>query len=541
MADVDLPLQSEVVTSLPTELREDLAKRLSGDLFAFSKFVMGFTDMTMRAHGPMCVFLDHNSKQIKAAAMPRATFKSSIGTVARNLQKLTQSPNRTRLLVNESGGNVEKFLGMIRETAERNEMFRALYSSLIPRDFRKVPAWNSERLFFNREVNKPEASITSIGILGTWTSQHYDDITFDDLISEDAARQDKTMRETFERAKKFRSLFVHPTDSTLTILFTHWAFNDVYQQLFRIINPKLLAKLIRGAVEDDGPIFPERLSLEVLADIRQEIGEYDFSCLYMNNPRNVDIQDFNVNDLRFFTISDDRTHVILFDGDGNEHKRYHISQLDITATVDLAAAESGKSDRNAVTVCGCTPGNEALVLESWASRCTPIKLMEKIFELHRLWSPRVWGIEDVAYQAAYKHFVAFFAEHEDLYLNVKPIKALKRKETRIRGLQPVAATHRLYLQAGQLILRNELADFPLGAHDDAADSLSMQLQVWQTQMSERRWKRQAEVEQQVLSEIHSANLSLSGIHVDPDEVDLDYRPAWYDSYDVGIREKSLWG
>jgi hypothetical protein len=290
--------------------------------------------------------------------------------------------------------------------------------------------------------------------------------------------------------------------------------------------------LLRGAIENDEPIFPELLSWKTLAKVRQEQGEYMFSCLYMNNPRNSEIQDFNVDDLRFFELreSDGDQVVILLDGEGREFRRYYLSQLEIYGTVDLAAAETSASDRNAIAVVGICPTGEAVVLESWARRCTPIELMEKIFYLHRRFAPTKWGIEDTAYQKAYKYFVKDYADREGIYLNVVPVSVPKggggKFKPHIRGLQPIAATHRLYIQPTQHILRNELADYPLGEHDDAADALALQLQLWTNQMSPKRWNRYKEIEAEVIAEIEGQSQIFNPAYLlenrDPGD-DLDLR------------------
>jgi predicted phage terminase large subunit-like protein len=518
VSDVDLPFQATELQKFPSDFRNDFATEVAGDLYVFSKRIIGFKDMTERCHGPMCVFLDQNPAQIKACGMPRATFKTSVGTIARGLQRVIKNPNRTQAIWNESATNSQKFLRSIKHHAESNKVVRTLYSNVIPRDTRKV-SWNDTELEFVRETNVPEASITAMGVTSTVTSQHWDDITFDDIISEEAAASDKVMAEATERARKFRPLFVHPELSTLTINFTRWGFADSYSVLFREIG-SAMALLLRGAIENGESIFPERLSLSTLAQIRRELGEYMFSCLYMNNPRNAAVQDFNIDDLRFFDLReiDGQQVVILFDGEGREFRRYYLDQLEIYATVDLAGAEKVTSDSNAVTVCGITPTGEALVLSSWAKRCTPIDLMKHIFSMHRRFRPKVWGIEDVAYQKAFKYFVKDYAEREDLYLNVKPITALGKKETRIRGLQPIAATHRLYILPTQHTLRNELADFPLGEHDDAADSLSMQLQLWENQMSPARWKRYREVSNEIIRQIEVEHEVSSGRYLTAGDV-----------------------
>lgn len=528
----DIPFLDESVVKLPQDVRESLALKLQGDLYSFSKFVLGYRDMTVRAHGPMCTFLDGNPSKVKACGMPRNTFKSSIGTIARTMQRVIKNPDDTHLIANESATNAERFLGTIKQHAESNAVFRALYSSVIPKDTRAT-VWNNQSLRFNRDGIRPEPTVDAIGMTGTYTSRHYDHVNFDDIISEEASKSEKVMKDVTDRARKVRTLFRHPDISTLTIMFTRWLYGDTYETLFDLFKGRI-AKMIRGAIEDDGPIFPEFLSLETLAQIREELGEYAFSCMYMNSPRNEEVQDFNVQDLRWWRPDDTGLYAILLDKEGRELRRWLFAQLDITVTVDLASAEKLSDDRNAVTTCGVTPNGEIIVLDSWARRCSPIELIKYLIYINRRFSPRAFGIEDVAYQKAFKTFLADYAANETdpIYFNVKPIKAIKAKETRIRGLQPFAAVHKLYLLPEQHILRNEMAAFPLGQHDDALDSLSMQLQLFTGQVSIKQQRRMIQREREALQMIAMQNASLSGIRVEDPDNDIDYRPAFYESFEL---------
>lgn len=529
----DIPILDGSLVQLPSDIRESLALKLQGDLYSFCKFVLGYRDMTERAHGPMCTFLDGNPSKIKACGMPRNTFKSSIGTIGRTMQRVIINPDDTHLIANESATNAERFLGTIKQHAESNAVFRALYSQIIPKDTRAT-VWNNQSLRFNRDGIRPEPTVDAIGMTGTYTSRHYDHVIFDDIISEEASKSEKVMRDVTDRARKVRTLFRHAENSSLTIMFTRWLYGDTYEILFDLFKQRI-AKLIRGAIEDDGPIFPEFLSLATLAQIREELGEYAFSCMYMNSPRNEEVQDFNVQDLRWWKWLDAKQDVVLLlDSSGNEFRRYHIASLDITTTVDLASAEKLSDDRNAVTTVGVTPEGEILVLESWARRCSPIELIRHLISTNIRWQPRAFGIEDVAYQKAFKWFLADYAAQssEPIYFNVKPIKAIKAKETRIRGLQPFAAVHKLYLLPEQHILRNEMAAFPLGQHDDALDSLSMQLQLFSGVVSARQQRRSIEREREALRMIASQNATLAGVRVEDSDNDIDYAPSFYSSWEL---------
>lgn len=498
MADVDLPGLDSSITQLPSDIREDLAERGRNDLYFFAKAILGNRDMAPGAHMPLCVFLDENKSRFKLVLMPRGHFKTTVVTVGRSLQRVVRDPESRSLILNEITKNTERWLESIRSHAESNKVFRALYSSVIPKDTRKV-RWNASEVDFVRQGHYPEPTIDTIGMTGAITSRHFTHITVDDPISEEAAKSEKVMNDAISRLSKIIPLMVKPNIDTLDIVGTRWSFHDVYSFFMKSYGSKL-AIFKRAAIEEGKLIFPELISLETLAQARQDLGEYAFSCLYMNNPRNAEVQDFNINDVKFFAFTPDFKSVILYNRSGDEERRYRLDQLDVTCTLDPAPAEKITSDRNALVTVGVTPCNRALVLDVFAERCSPIKVIEHMFFVNLVFHPRAFGIEGVAYQKAFKYFLAAECARRGEYMNIQELTAQGQKVARIRGLQPLAATGRLYVLPTEHILRNELSEFPLSRHDDAVDALSMHLQLFRGQMSAARWAKYKASEASIIAQ-----------------------------------------
>lgn len=532
MADEqDIPGVDKLLEATPSDIRQDLANRARNDLFFFAKGVLGYKDMTVNCHGPLCVFLDRHPSRFKLVLMPRGHFKTTTATISRVMQKVTRNTNERILLVNETTTNAERFLSAIKQHAESNSVFRALFSEIIPKDTRKV-RWSASELEFVRTWKGPEPTIDTAGMTGAMTSRHFTHITVDDPISEEATKSDAVMHDVITRIDKIISLMVKPEEDTFDLVGTRWAFHDVYSHFMRLYGDKM-ARFVRGAVEDGVPIFPELISLESLAQARANMGEYMFSCLYMNNPRNSELQDFNVNDLRFWRYSGDESHVVLYDPNNEIHDMVPLEQLDITVSVDLAPAEKATSDRNAIVTCGVTPKGDVVVLDVWAKRCTPLMVIERLFYLHNRFHPRKIGIEGVAYQKAFKYFLTDECERRGVYMNLMELKAVGRKEIRIKGLQPVAATGHLYIDASAHILRNEMAEFPLGEHDDTIDALSMQTQMWRGVMSAQRWERYRASEKALLDRIDGYSVRPQktpvGSPYDGSALDPDDDTPWFNN------------
>jgi hypothetical protein len=382
--DQDLPGLDEEIVQLPADVRRDLAERGKNDLFFMAKAILGYQQMTQECHGPLCVFHDHNRSRYKLTLVPRGTFKTSVITIGKNIQGSVRDPNSRTCIINEVAENAQGFLSTIAEHFEGNKVLRALYSEVIPKNPKGTGHWNSKGLRLNRQWKGPEDTIEAMGVFSTLTSHHYTHISYDDIISEDAVKSPQVMTDTIERTRKFRSLMVDPAHSTLDVTGTRWALHDVYSHFIKALGPRL-AKYIRGSVKPDGSLlFPELLDNETLASLREEYEEYMFSCLYMNNPRDVANQDFNVDDLRLWRWSADEETVVLY-GPKDEHgyrnivREWPLEQLDITVSVDLAVAEAVNSDRNAVVTVGASPDGEAIVLDTFAKRCTPLEVIEHLF------------------------------------------------------------------------------------------------------------------------------------------------------------------
>jgi hypothetical protein len=511
VTDQDIPFIDADISQMPRDIRADLAERGRRSLYFFAKGVLQYRDMTDRCHKPLCEFFDYNPSLFKLTLMPRGHYKSTIATISRSLQEVCRDPNERILIANETSTNAQRFLSAIRQHVETNQVFRALYSEIIPKDYRKVPSWSNESLTFVREWRGGEPTLDTMGMTGSMTSRHYTRIKVDDPISEEAAKSPTVMQDVITRIDKLFSLMVKPKEDSFELTGTRWALHDVYSYFLKKLGHRF-AIFARGVVDPEGELlFPELIDEAILADIRNTIGEYMFSCLYMNSPRDVANQDFNVEDLKYWRWSTDEESVLLYARDGTIEEEWPIERLDITVSVDLAVSEAITSDRNAIITVGCTPTGKAVVLHTFVKRCTPLDVIEHLFWLKNRFAVRAFGIEDVAYQKAFKYFLRAEFERRNQYMNIVPLKAVpsKRatgnnsKHTRIRGLQPVAATGRLYILPTQHELRNELADFPLGEHDDSIDALAHQLVMWRGLLSQARMSKYKASEEKLFRSIRA--------------------------------------
>jgi hypothetical protein len=519
MTDQDIPYIDDEIGKMPSDLRADLAEMGRNSLYFFAKGVLGFQDMTEGCHGPACKFLGSNPKQFKLLLWPRDHFKSSVVTIGGTLQMVVQNPENRNLIRNEVATNAQRFLRTIRQHAEGNRRFRALYSDVIPKDTKRV-RWNDSELDFARAGQYPEPTVSAAGITSTSTSQHFNHITDDDPISEEAIKSELVMQEAINRIKGVDALMVHPEKDTHWLVGTRWSFADVYSWYERTFKGRM-ARYIRGAIEQGEPIFPERFSLAKLAEIMDAVGPYRWSCNYMNQPRNTELQDLNIEDLKFWGWNEAGDRVQCFDKAGQLVDSWRLDDLDVTITVDPAPAETVTSDRNAISVVGVSPRNQLIVLEAWSARCTSLELCKQWLDFVWKYSPRLTGIEKAVYQMSLKWFMKDAAEKRGLYVRIEPLKPGGKGKPHVRGLQPIMATGKLFIHPTQVILRQEMADYPLGEHDDVVDCLALQLQLMKGQLSPEYQEKLKHEEKKILGEIGGLGATQEELRkmldLDPDE------------------------
>lgn len=88
----------------------------------------------------------------------------------------------------------------------------------------------------------------------------------------------------------------------LAVHNTRWAVSDLYSHIMQT-DPSVEC-MTRSIVEDGVPIWPEKISLKHVADLRKEYGSL-FHLLYMNNAGDPELTDFSETDLRYYTIQGD--------------------------------------------------------------------------------------------------------------------------------------------------------------------------------------------------------------------------------------------
>jgi predicted phage terminase large subunit-like protein len=142
----------------------------------------------------------------------------------------------------------------------------------------------------------------------------------------------------------------------------------------------------------------------------------------------------------------------------------------IAMGVDLAISEKETADWTAVSILGKDTISGTLhVLDVQRMRGSFQQQIAFIHQVAQKWSPKVVGIEDVAYQRAMVQQIS-----ASTALTVRGIRPDKDKVSRFAPIEARYELGQVYHAPGlPLEFENELLSFPVGEHDDMIDSLSI--------------------------------------------------------------------
>jgi len=218
-----------------------------------------------------------------------------------------------------------------------------------------------------------------------------------------------------------------------------------------------------GAYLEDGePLFPEKLGVEKLKELRTAQGPYMFANQYLNLTIPDEDQDFKKAWIRNYSHIPENTYTFIF--------------------VDPAISLRDGADYTATVVVKVDCNKTWYLTHAIRQRITATETVEWLFKLYQRFKPQRIGVEDVAYQKSLFHFTHEKMLERNIML---PITALKRsittqdgkrasnsKPMRIRSLIPRFEFGNILLNQGLDDFLLEYAQFPRGGHDDLLDALS---------------------------------------------------------------------
>jgi hypothetical protein len=416
---------------------------------------------TAKIHQEVAEFL--KELQIKKKGillLPRKHLKTTLITICWTIQQIINNPDIRIYLTNEKLENSKAFLREIKQHFEKNEKFRFLYGDLVNTETK----WTeTEIIVKTRTKNLKEPTIACGSLTSSPVAKHFDLIIADDLVS----RENVSTKEQIEKVKQYWKdlLSVLEEGGIILDVGTRWHYDDLHGWLLEQAKSGNWAVMVRGCFDENGEsIFPEKFSKQSLEEIKSQIGNYDFSCLYLNSP------------------ADNETAIFKRSWFENRYtdEDLKFKRVNTFCTIDIGGSSG---DPHGIIVNSVDSQNNwylRLVLRLWSDLPT---LINKIFEIKNEFQVLKFGIEQKQFEDMIKPYLEEEMRRRNEFLTIEKLmdKGL-RKEERIRGrLEPRFANGTIFLKQNAFDntedLVDELCRFPVGQYDDLADALQYQQDI----------------------------------------------------------------
>ena len=453
--------RSELLTLKSWQEKRKLKKLGETNLLVLATRILGYPPFG-KIHRNLEMFMEGAISQGRAIILlPRKHLKTTLITIAWTIQQLIKNPNLRFFITNERADNAKSFLREIKTQLEKNELFRELYGDWV----NVKEKWTETQIIIKpRDLTAKEPTIQTGSVDTSLVSQHYDRIISDDLVS----RNNTGTRDQMEKVKQYwRDLISLLEEGGFQVdIGTRWHFDDMHGWL--IENNPDWPQFIRSCYNEEGvPIFPLKFTKESLARTREEIGSYDFSCLYMNNPVDDESAAFKRSQME------------------NRFTEADLVGKKLTTFITIDNAPSSKDHTDFIGVIVNSVDREGNWYVRWVERVrgnTPT-LIDKIFQLEAYWKPEMIGVEQKAFEDLIRPYIDQEMRRKNRFFSICELKdQKKRKETRIKGrLQGRFESKSIFLRKDPEDdtekLVDELIRFPKARYDDLADALQYQQDI----------------------------------------------------------------
>ncbi len=505
--------------TLTEQLRLSIRAKALNSTYFLCKVVLGYTKLNQRVHLPMCEFVDQTEDYIRREMlMPRTHFKTTIWTIAHSMKLVCRDPNITILMIADTGTNASRFMQEIQQHFQFNEVFRWVFSEIIPENFNKT-RWSNTEMVVNRTIISREPTIDAIGALGGSESRHYDWIKPDDLVTEKCIRSVVEMDKICRWAGGLESLLNVQRTGHIDFIGSRKKKADLYELQEKMYSLGMekqeigpfayaigeMAVFTRGAIEDGKVIFPEQLTLRFLIRLRKYDPER-YHAQYANSPKGTGLNTFDVESVRYWSWTDDGKIVCAHEG-----KTLFLSSIwamERIVLFDPSVAEKQSSSEQAIIVVAKGTGPFRIVLETHIGHYPPDVAVDLLFEMDKKWHPSVMSIEKRGFQGWVKYWLAERAERDKIpYPPIVewPLEGASNSQwskiEHIRAMQPMVRANYLWIHESQVELIDLIEFYPNVRWDDGLDALAQAMDYWPMMVDEEYVEKRQKAEEDFLRKV----------------------------------------
>lgn len=445
---------------------------------------------------------------------PRSFLKTSINVEGHTIQWLLNFPDIAILIMHASEDKAKAILKNIKDHFESNATLRYYFPEFCPWG-KQLGMWGNSEQFTTPARVRPrkEPSVSIASLTKRTASAHYHIIKLSDLVEETNATTEEFRAKVFSKFSLCYNLLIDPhhwldvegtiyhlADLYCSIIKKEWFGKDadartwlfhmrpVYRKKGvvgdhtpdKLAEPYLYHDLAGNEVDEKHPEarrvswWPTwrgglpKFDWAVLEEMRN-LDPYNFAAQMLLNPiEATDQQTFPAEKMRW--VPEEIVKRIPTD--------FHL------ISIDTASTNNRRSNFSAVTTCKWTRNGTQIMVDCALGKWLPDDLVEQIFIQIIKWRPLAVHIEKTEFVRGLWPSVERKAAELGIFPNFVAIPPdnQRSKEERIeKTLRSPYMSGMLRFSTGlpehvKEHLQAELAEFPMGAHDDILDTLADQYQ-----------------------------------------------------------------
>jgi predicted phage terminase large subunit-like protein len=450
------------------------------NIYFLAKDLLGYSDLTVAFHYKhICKKLNEPRKRnIRLWLVPRGFFKTTILTVSRAVHLQINNPSIRIAIISAVMANAKSMVVQIGNTYLTNERFRMMFSEFCPKKpLAPETKWTESEIHVPNRGGRPvmEGTFEAFGADSTLTSRHFDHLIVDDLVT----RENSTTKDQMQKIKDFyKAIFPLRNDplTPIDIIGTRWDDGDLYGELEQDPDIEVIKFPAYSVIDGKKiPLWPERYPIEELMKIKSgpKMGNYLFSCLYMQNPVAPEDAVFKQEYFQYFQYNPLTKRILRSDG-------IELSVGDCYMAVD-GATEEDKNDYSVVIVGFQDHSNNIYIMDLSAKQIDPAAFLDEMKKFFVEWKCIKYAAQKALVEKMLKSFLKKKQLSEKFYM---PVQELGRntglnKEYLIKQMQPWYegryVWHNIKLKDGTL--EEQLTRFPRATHDDIIDAEQMLFEV----------------------------------------------------------------
>jgi phage terminase large subunit-like protein len=456
--------------------------------FYLTKNILGYTKLG-NFHRQMCNHFDDWFYYNVLVLAPRQHYKTTCLNIGGNIRHGLIDPDIQICILMHSLDKAKEVLGELRSHYISNEKFRDLYPDHAVRVYKEEGSMFKFTTPARKKMFLRQPTFTAASIMKKLVSSHYNLFVYDDIVDD----ENSATLELREKVKDHYGLtspmiIDRSKDGVkwMRMYGTHWHYEDLYKEiLYEDRETNYWKKMVRAAEWNEADpesgqkkhfiLFPEQWNQKLLDDERKKLGDYRYSCLYLNEPVPAEDRVMKPENLRYY---DPNIRIM--------------TPLNKCITVDPAAsAETGKGDPTVISAFAMDHQSNIYVLDISKKFLKVNEIVEEILHFHILHNIRDIGIESVSLSKWLLQLLEQRIEEELLNINLIPMKrdAYRSGVSRIQKKGEGGRQERVagFLNQGQILLRKdeplkeyiimEISQWPHTRHDHFMDTITDAIEI----------------------------------------------------------------